>query len=120
MKKRICNRIEIASIFDIESIINNNISLKPGKSFYNIPLEGKGSYSSQRQNPDGGSIINETLTAKTREDSYILTSPLKYYVVKIYTTDSYILMGSLDYPAELTYTSNEDIVNLTFKASKEL
>lgn len=122
MSKVICNRIEIIPASDVDLLYADQIKLKKGKEFSNLPLEGQVEYSSQSSNPDAGSLLTETITAKIKNQKGLtfLTTGIKYFIIRLYTDDGSFLVGSLDYPAEMTYRDNKIHVNLAFKAVKPL
>lgn len=122
MNKVICKKLELVHVQDIDKMYADQVTLKSGKTFTQLILEGKAEYSSQSQTPDAGPVVNETVTAKIRptQESYIIRFPLKYYVIRLYTDAGAFIVGSLDYPAELTFKDDKVYVNLTFKASRPL
>jgi len=97
----------------------NQMVIKPGKEFLSLPLEGSASFSRQSSSGNPGIAFNDQVTAriKFKEDYPFINSQLKYYVLRLYTDTSLFVVGSFDYPAELTYTTDNIFINLTFRAS---
>lgn len=121
MKNRvICSQLELIHISDIEKIDKNLVELKPDKKFLQLILEDKVEYSSQSQQTNAGTVLNETIKAKIRynNDLPFINIALKYYVLKLYTDAGFFIVGSIDYPTELTYNENKIYLNLTFNSSK--
>lgn len=115
MNSVICKRLEVLHQSDIETMSPGTLHLKEGKSFVNIPLEENAIYLSVSRNENAGTLVTETLTAKTKYNEALLLI-LQYYVLRLYTDSGSFLVGSLDYPCELTHSNDKIFVNLSFKA----
>lgn len=119
MNRILCNKIELIHISDIVSMEKDQITIRDGMEFLLLPLEDSASFSRQSSVGNPGVVFNDQVTArlKFKADYSFINTQLKYYVLRLHTDASQFIVGSLDYPAELTFTTDNIFVNLTFKAS---
>ena len=119
MNNILCQRLEIIHVNDVEKIVDNRIFPISGKQPRLINLEDSAVYSRDKANSGQGPILNETVTASTKEvgDFPFSELSLQYFILRLYTDKESFVVGSLEYPAILTYTNDKLFVNLSLKTS---
>jgi len=121
MNKIICNSIDFVFAYEIDVIFFNQVNLKPGHEWTQMPVREKPIYRSEIKRNDAGPTKEETVTAVTRYDADAILKKYSSYpvVLRMKTDTTTFYVGSQQYPA-ITEVSDDKIHdNYSFRTKSE-
>ena len=118
MKNQICNYIEIVPRLKVESISENEWTLKSDVLPIRLAARNGIRYEENTQETDSGTVLNQivTLSDKTEDWNRDIFSGLKYYFVKVFAPNGTLIVGKIRYPAKKNISKNKSETTLTFTA----
>ncbi|MFT4073504.1 MAG: hypothetical protein QM654_16460 [Dysgonamonadaceae bacterium] len=118
MKTSLCAQVEYILHENVDFVSGNKITPRPFKKLVSLILEDIAIYTAQSSNPDAGLLITETLKIKIKESdaSEIMSLANKYFILLCHTSNGTFIFGTLDYPATLSFSSDKQVVTLTFSS----
>ena len=118
MKTIICSRLEFIPSSKVEFNSSGEPVLLSDENFQELIPEGQIEYSSESSSPDAGPIRTETVKVKSWSSnaSFLLSTRLLYFVIRMYSSDGIFYVGSPEYPAQMKFTDDKRFANITFSA----
>lgn len=120
MISKICTRIRVAPIKDIENVSKNGVSLKEGKSLISVRQKKSSQFNIRSYPTENGYRKDFEMSAiLSRSDSNLIYRCKRAAILLLTTTAQEIfVIGSLDFPVKIEFEGDNNISNVIFKQSQ--
>lgn len=120
MISKICNRIRISPIQNIEFVTKNGVSLKEGKEMISVRQKRSAQFNIRSYPTQNGYRKDFEMEVTLSKADTNLIYKCKRAAILLLTTseDETFVIGSLDFPVRLEFSGDNNIVNVSFKQSE--
>lgn len=120
MKNKICINFKACAASDALYVTKSEIALKPGKSFFNLKMEGQASFSIRNYDTVAGYRKDFAMQLKFVNADTRLLYKNKRALLLLLTTNlkDTIAIGTIDFPVKAEFAGDENITIVDFKQSE--
>lgn len=120
MISKICNRIRIAQVQNVDFVTKNGISLKEGKEMISVRQKRSAQFNIRSYPTQNGYRKDfEMEVTLSKADANLIYKCKRAAILLLTTsTDETFVIGTLDFPVRLEFSGDNNIANVSFKQSE--